>query len=93
VFRLMEAGVEEIWRETFGSSLEVAGATLVALGTPRSRAIDEVRRFRQHDEQTLLAQAAVMDDESKLIATTRASAEQLERLFEADQKDAGEATQ
>jgi len=93
VFRLMEAGVEEIWRETFGSSLEVAGATLVALGTPRSRAIAEVRRFRQHDEQTLLAQAAVMDDESKLIATTRASAEQLERLFEADQKDAGEATQ
>jgi glutathione-regulated potassium-efflux system ancillary protein KefC/glutathione-regulated potassium-efflux system protein KefB len=33
VFRLMEAGVEEIWRETLGSSLEVAGATLVALGT------------------------------------------------------------
>ncbi len=93
VFRLMEAGVEEIWRETLGSSLEVAGATLVALGTPRPRAIAEVRRFRQHDEQTLRAQAAVMDDESKLIATTRASAEQLERLFEADQTDPGEVRQ
>ena len=83
-FRLMEAGVTEIWRETFASSLEVAEAALVALGTTREAAGSQVRRFRAHDESTLQAQAAVRDDETKLIATAKASAEQLESLFEAD---------
>jgi glutathione-regulated potassium-efflux system ancillary protein KefC/glutathione-regulated potassium-efflux system protein KefB len=85
-FRLMEAGVTEIWRETFASSLELAEATLVALGTTREAAASQVRRFRAHDEATLEAQAAVRDDESKLIASARASAQQLESLFEADSR-------
>jgi glutathione-regulated potassium-efflux system ancillary protein KefC/glutathione-regulated potassium-efflux system protein KefB len=85
-FRLMDAGVTEIWRETFASSLEVAEAALVALGTPRDAAASQVRRFRAHDEQTLAAQAAVKDDETKLIASARASAQQLEGLFEADSR-------
>ena len=84
VFRLMEAGVTDIWRETFASSLEVAEAALVALGTAREDALTQVRRFREHDEATLQAQAAVHEDETKFIATTVASARQLEGLFEAD---------
>jgi glutathione-regulated potassium-efflux system ancillary protein KefC/glutathione-regulated potassium-efflux system protein KefB len=84
VFRLMEEGVDEIWRETFGTSLELAEATLVALGTARDNAATQVRRFRAHDEATLRQQAAIKDDEEKLIATTQASARQLESLFEAD---------
>jgi len=83
-FRLMEAGVSEIWRETLASSLELAETALVALGTPPETAAQQVRTFRQHDEETLRAQAAVKDDESRLIATTRASAQQLEQLFETD---------
>jgi glutathione-regulated potassium-efflux system ancillary protein KefC/glutathione-regulated potassium-efflux system protein KefB len=83
-FRLMDAGVEEIWRETYASSLEVAEAALVALGTRREAAEAQVRRFRTHDEETLREQASVRDDEEKLIATAQASARQLEKLFEAD---------
>ncbi|MDQ1242424.1 MAG: hypothetical protein QG550_1675 [Pseudomonadota bacterium] len=83
-FRLMEAGVSDIWRETLASSLEVAEAALVALGTPRDAAASQVRKFRAHDEATLRAQAAVKDDETKLIATAQASAQQLEKLFDAD---------
>jgi glutathione-regulated potassium-efflux system ancillary protein KefC/glutathione-regulated potassium-efflux system protein KefB len=83
-FRLMEAGVSDIWRETLASSLEVAEAALVALGTPRDAAASQVRKFRAHDEATLRAQAAVKDDETKLIATAHASAQQLEKLFDAD---------
>ncbi len=74
----------EIWRETFASILEVAEAALVALGTTREVAASQVRRFRAHDESTLAAQAAMRDDETKLIATAKASATQLESLFEAD---------
>jgi glutathione-regulated potassium-efflux system ancillary protein KefC/glutathione-regulated potassium-efflux system protein KefB len=83
-FRLLDAGVGDVWRETFGTSLEMAEATLVALGTKRDTAAAQVRRFRAHDEETLRRQASVRDDEEKLIATTQASARQLESLFEAD---------
>ena len=80
----MDAGVTEIWRETLASSLELAEATLVALGTGRETAATQVQRFRAHDEETLRQQAAVGNDEEKLIATAQASARQLEKLFEAD---------
>jgi len=83
-FRLMAAGVADIWRETYASSLELAESALVALGTAPSTASAQVRRFRAHDEETLRKQAAVGEDEEKLIATTQASARQLEQLFEAD---------
>jgi glutathione-regulated potassium-efflux system ancillary protein KefC/glutathione-regulated potassium-efflux system protein KefB len=83
-FRLIELGIDTIKRETFGSSLELAEDALVALGTPRATAADNVRRFRLHDERTLLEQAAIKDDEEKLMATARASAAQLEGLFESD---------
>jgi voltage-gated potassium channel Kch len=85
-FRLIEAGVTEVWRETFAASLEVAEAALVALGTPREAAASQVRKFRAHDEATLQAQASLKDDESRLIATAQASARQLEQLFEADNR-------
>jgi len=84
-FRLMEAGVTGIWREMFASSLELAEAVLMALGTSRDAAASQVRRFREIDEETLRAQASVRDDETKLIATAVASARQLESLFEADE--------
>jgi glutathione-regulated potassium-efflux system ancillary protein KefC/glutathione-regulated potassium-efflux system protein KefB len=83
-FRLIDLGVAEVWRETFGTSLEIAEATLVALGTKRDIAAAQVRRFRAHDEETLRQQASLKEDEEKLIATTQASARQLESLFEAD---------
>jgi glutathione-regulated potassium-efflux system ancillary protein KefC/glutathione-regulated potassium-efflux system protein KefB len=90
-FALMNEGVTDIWRETYGTSLELAEATLVGLGTEPALAADQVRRFREHDEQTLAAQAAVVDDETKLIATAQAASRQLEELFKADVVDATRA--
>ena len=43
-----------------------------------------MKRFRQHDEATLTEQYAIKDDETKLIAAAQESAQQLEKLFEAD---------
>jgi glutathione-regulated potassium-efflux system protein KefB len=84
-FALMDLGVTEIIRETYASSLEMAGAVLEALGETTASAREVVRRFRQHDQQTLQAQYRVKEDEEKFLATTRAAAQQLERLFEADE--------
>jgi voltage-gated potassium channel Kch len=83
-FRLFDAGVQHVFREVLGSSLELAESALVELGTDPATAAAQVRMFRAHDESTLRQQAAVKDDESKLIASAQASARQLESLFEAD---------
>ena len=87
-FALMDAGVTVIVRETYSSSLEMAGRVLEALGTSAATAREAVRRFREHDEVTLAAQYAVKEDESKFRATTVEAARQLEKLFEADEKPA-----
>jgi glutathione-regulated potassium-efflux system ancillary protein KefC len=84
-FSLMDAGVTEVIRETYASSLEMAGAVLEALGESATTSREVLRRFRQHDEQTLRAQYQVKEDEEKFLATTRAAAQQLESLFEADE--------
>lgn len=83
-FRLIDLGIEHVYRETLASSLEMAEEALVTLGATREAAVSDVRRFREHDAATLAAQAAMKDDEEKIMATSKEAAAQLERLFEAD---------
>jgi glutathione-regulated potassium-efflux system ancillary protein KefC/glutathione-regulated potassium-efflux system protein KefB len=84
-FALMDAGVKNIIRETYGSSLEMSELVLQALGETAEEARTTVRRFRRHDESMLAAQYAVKEDETKFIAATAEAAQQLEKLFEADE--------
>ena len=88
-FALMEAGVRNIIRETYASSLEMAASVLEALGTAPAAVRDIVRKFRLHDEATLAAQYEVKEDETKFAAAAREAAQQLEKLFEADEGKPG----
>jgi glutathione-regulated potassium-efflux system ancillary protein KefC/glutathione-regulated potassium-efflux system protein KefB len=83
-FALMDAGVDYIIRETYGSSLELAEEVLTRLGDAPAAAHAAVRKFRQHDEKTLGEQYAIKEDEVKFLAAARESAQQLEKLFESD---------
>ena len=83
-FRLMDLEVRYTIRETLVSSLEMSVQVLESLGLSKSKAIETVHQFRVHDEATMAKQHAVRDDESKFLATTRESAEQLLHLFETD---------
>jgi len=62
----------------------MAQAVLEALGETPAAAREAVRRFRLHDQKTLEAQYQVKEDEEKFLATSRAAAQQLEKLFETD---------
>jgi glutathione-regulated potassium-efflux system ancillary protein KefC/glutathione-regulated potassium-efflux system protein KefB len=86
-FRLMDLEVRYTIRETLGSSLEMSVQVLESLGLSKGRAVETVHQFRVHDEATMAKQQAVKDDESKFLATTRESAEQLLHLFETDADD------
>jgi monovalent cation:proton antiporter-2 (CPA2) family protein len=83
-FRLMDLDVRYTIRETLVSSLELSVQVLEALGLSKSKSLETVEQFRQHDELTMAKQHAVRDDEKKFLETSRESAEQLQHLFEAD---------
>ncbi|MCY1381674.1 Glutathione-regulated potassium-efflux system protein KefB [compost metagenome] len=82
-WRLMDLSAEA-YRETLGSSLEMAQQVLVELGMPPETAAEHTRRFRQHDESLMRAQYLVYDDDGAVIQTARDAISDLEKLFEAD---------
>jgi glutathione-regulated potassium-efflux system ancillary protein KefC/glutathione-regulated potassium-efflux system protein KefB len=84
--KLMELGVHYIIRETFLSSLDLAQHALETLGLARADALESVKRFRTFDERTLKEQMDYKDDEQKLIQNAKMVAKELDRLFEADDK-------
>jgi glutathione-regulated potassium-efflux system protein KefB len=88
VFRLMDLGISNVIRETYGSSLEMATRVLEQLGLTKAQALETVTRFRAHDEAALARQHAIHDDEKKLVQSAVESARQLESLFEADAAEA-----
>jgi glutathione-regulated potassium-efflux system protein KefB len=90
VFRLMDLNVDEIVRDTFFSSLELARYVLLALGYDEATTKEHLRRFREHDEHVLANQYPVYDDETALLQTTQEARDDLQRLFEVDTSDGDE---
>jgi monovalent cation:proton antiporter-2 (CPA2) family protein len=82
--RLMDFGVTVIRRETFLSSLDLAGALLTGLGLSGGEAEQAVETFRQHDEMLLFAHYWHHNDEEKMLALSKEGTQQLEELFEQD---------
>lgn len=83
---LRALGVHHIQRETLLSSLDTVRATLETLGCSTAEACEAVRRFREIDERALSEQYEIRHDQQALIASAKKVAEDLERLFEGDQK-------
>jgi monovalent cation:proton antiporter-2 (CPA2) family protein len=91
-FDYVDLGVPAL-RETFGSALDAAETALVRLGWGALAARRVVRRFRRHDEETLLRQAPHRDEVKQLIALTQQGREDLVRLLrsEAERRPAAAA--
>lgn len=83
-YRLREAGVQHIWRETYLSSLDMSRQSLEMLGVPSDKAAESIDLFREYDERLLVRQQAVYDDEASLIESIKAARNELESLFDSD---------
>lgn len=81
---LVALGIENIHRETYLTSLEVAKEVLLSLGRQRSEINGKLALFRQHDERLLREQLQYRDDEKDLISFTNKSFSELERILRAD---------
>ncbi|HET7313484.1 monovalent cation:proton antiporter-2 (CPA2) family protein [Salinisphaera sp.] len=89
-YRLMDMGVTVLQRETFLSSIALAGDTMRALGVRREEIEYAKKTFRNHDQARLLEHYKVADDQERLARLARESAAELEELFERDMVDAAD---
>lgn len=83
-YRLMDAGVRVVWRETFLSSLDMAGAVLTGLGYPEREVDNALETFRRHDERRLYAHHGLHNNAKRMQDLAKAATKELEELFAAD---------
>lgn len=83
-YRLREAGVKHVWRETYLTSIDLARESLEMLGVSPEKAQESVNFFRDYDRRLIERQQAVYDDEASLIETAKAANNELESLFDSD---------
>jgi monovalent cation:proton antiporter-2 (CPA2) family protein len=82
--KLMDAGVDHIFRDTLLSSIAMGETVLKGLGLD-DRSVRHVSvAFREHDERLLAEQHAIHDSEEQLIQSARDAAGELESILEQD---------
>jgi monovalent cation:proton antiporter-2 (CPA2) family protein len=83
-YEVMKEGVDEVYREVFGSSMDLAREALVHLGKHPHEAERIIKLFRRHDEKMLRKSAQHAGDQSKLIDLAKQSRAEITRVFAAD---------
>lgn len=83
-YRLRDAGVKYIWRETYLSSLDMSRETLEVLGMEPKTARKTVQMFRDYDDALIERQRAIYEDEAEMIASAQSAIQELESLFDSD---------
>jgi len=81
-YHLLSHGIEHIFRETLGSSLDLSVEALRMLGFRAYEAQRAAKAFRIYDEQTVRELAPYSEDPSKLIAQAKERIRTMEELFE-----------
>lgn len=86
-YRLVAAGADHVYRETFDSALRLGTDALRRLGVRAHRAHRAAQRFRRHDEKLmweLVGEEDAMDDMFRLMKRHQ---QQLEQVMKADLDD------
>lgn len=83
-YELLALGVTRMMRETFVSSVEMAGDVLALLGMPSGEVARTLATFRSHDEALLMDSFQHRGDVAALQERAKQARAELEKLFEAD---------
>ena len=86
-YELIEEGIEQVYRETFDTSLRMGVDALEALGTRAHRAHRAAQRFRRHDEASLRELAGMQDEGPQYITVAREQMQLLESTLLQDLAD------
>jgi len=80
-YKLINAGIKHIYRETLDSSLRMAADALCKMGHRRYQTHRAVKTFRKHDERYLWELAEMQHDKKLLIRGAKQRIEDLEKLM------------
>jgi voltage-gated potassium channel Kch len=83
-YELLNAGVPDVYREVFGSSVDVGRDVLTALGRHPFEARRAAALFKAHDERMTRESAAHRDDTNALIDLSRQSRTEIANVLAAD---------
>jgi monovalent cation:proton antiporter-2 (CPA2) family protein len=83
-YQLLRLGIDDVFRETLGSSLDLGVAALCALGVSHGRARRSARIFQKLDEAAVRAMATVSEEADEYTSLARQHIENLERVLQAD---------
>jgi monovalent cation:proton antiporter-2 (CPA2) family protein len=86
-YRLLNAGVGDVFREVFASSVDMAERVLLALGV--SEAERAVQTFKSHDERLVRKSAKHVDNLDKLVDLSRAGRAEIANVLATDRGEAG----
>ena len=64
-YELLRRGVQHIYRETFGSAVDLSVDALVALGLPKHRAQRAAQLFREHEDASVREMAQLDTEDMK----------------------------
>ncbi len=85
--KLMDLGIEHIFRETLLSSLAMTEQVLTRLGHSPEEVKHIIDAFSERDSRLLIEQHAIHDSEEQLIQTSKDSAAELESILRRDRRD------
>jgi len=83
-YELINAGVNDVYREVFSSSLDMGEDVLVALGQNPSEAQRTAKTFKKFDEKVVREQARHAGDTDKMVDIVRTSRAELSRILAGD---------
>ncbi len=83
-YDLLEEGVEHVYRETLGSSLELGAEALHQLGLPANQARRQAQIFRKHEEASLVEFAKMEADHPEYFSRAREHISHLDSILRAD---------
>ena len=85
--KLMDLGIEHIFRETLLSSLAMTEQVLTRLGRSPEEVKHIIDAFSERDSRLLIEQHAIHNSEEQLIQSSKDSAAELESILRRDRRD------
>jgi monovalent cation:proton antiporter-2 (CPA2) family protein len=86
-FDMMDMGVKHIKRETFDSSLNFTRELLIDMGMEVTKVDDLIKKFVQHDHDTVIEQHKVRNDEKMFMSVYHQAQAQLADVLSRDDRD------
>jgi voltage-gated potassium channel Kch len=92
-YELLKAGVDDVYRETLGSALDLGAKALRDLGFQEAQAERAAKIFKEYDEASLRDLVKYVDDDTRYVSRVRQHMENLERVLRADRDGLQAATE